>query len=89
MLLNELGGLTEVAEEGPGRLVIRSHGCPLAAATTDHPEACNALESMLSEFVGAPVAKCCDRSDREHCCFELSEAGLGPAPSAAAAGTAR
>jgi DeoR family transcriptional regulator, suf operon transcriptional repressor len=70
-LLNELGGLTEVEEED-GLYVIRSHGCPLAAATADHPEACNALESLLSEFVGNRVTKCCDRYDRVRCCFEVS-----------------
>lgn len=69
-LLNELGGLSEVDEED-GLYIIRSHGCPLAAATAEHPEACNALESMLSEFVGSPVTKCCDRYNRERCCFEV------------------
>ncbi len=69
-LLNDLGGLSDVAEED-GLYVIRSHGCPLAAATAAHPEACNALESMLSEFVGTKVTKCCDRYDRERCCFEV------------------
>jgi len=69
-LLNELGGLTEVAEEN-GSYLIRSHGCPLAAATANHPEVCNALESMLSVFVGSEVNKCCDRYDRVRCCFEI------------------
>jgi DeoR family suf operon transcriptional repressor len=69
-LLNELGGLTEISEENGG-YVIRSHGCPLAAATANHPEVCNALESLLSEFVGAVVTKCCDRYNRERCCFEI------------------
>jgi predicted ArsR family transcriptional regulator len=69
-LLNELGGLSEVEEED-GLYVIRSHGCPLAAATAQHPEACNALESLLSEFVGVRVTKCCDRNDRVRCCFEV------------------
>jgi predicted ArsR family transcriptional regulator len=69
-LLNELGGLTEISEEDGG-YTIRSHGCPLAAATADHPEVCNALESLLSEFVGSKVTKCCDRYDRERCCFEI------------------
>jgi predicted ArsR family transcriptional regulator len=69
-LLNELGGLTEVGEED-GLYVIRSHGCPLAAATAGHPEACSALESLLSEFVGTKLTKCCDRYDRERCCFEV------------------
>ncbi|HEY3116319.1 MAG TPA: hypothetical protein VGK54_06220, partial [Chloroflexota bacterium] len=71
-LLNDLGGLTEVEEEN-GLYVIRSHGCPLAAATADHPEACNALESLLTEFVGTKVTKCCDRYDRERCCFEVGQ----------------
>jgi predicted ArsR family transcriptional regulator len=69
-LLNDLGGLTEVEEEN-GSYFIRSHGCPLAAATANHPEVCNALESMLSVFVGSRVTKCCDRYDRVRCCFEI------------------
>jgi predicted ArsR family transcriptional regulator len=71
-LLNDLGGLTEVQEDA-GRYVIRSHGCPLAAATADHPEVCNALESLLTDFVGSKVSKCCDRYDRARCCFEVEE----------------
>jgi predicted ArsR family transcriptional regulator len=70
-LLNELGGLTEVVEEENGSYMIRSHGCPLAAATANHPEVCNALESMLSVFVGSEVNTCCDRYDRVRCCFEV------------------
>jgi predicted ArsR family transcriptional regulator len=69
-LLNDLGGLTEISQENGG-FIIRSHGCPLAAATVDHPEVCNALESLLSEFVGEKVSKCCDRYNRERCCFEV------------------
>jgi predicted ArsR family transcriptional regulator len=81
-LLNELGGLTDVEEEN-GSYFILSHGCPLAAATANHPEVCNALESMLSVFVGSQVKKCCDRYDRVRCCFEIpitpdSELGLRP-----------
>jgi predicted ArsR family transcriptional regulator len=77
-LLNELGGLSEVDEED-GLYIIRSHGCPLAAATAEHPEACNALESMLSEFVGTRVTKCCDRYDRVRCCFEVARDSAGAA----------
>ena len=72
-LLNDLGGLTEISSEDGG-YVIQSHGCPLAAATANHPEVCNALVSLLSEFVGATVTKCCDRYDRERCCFEIGPA---------------
>jgi predicted ArsR family transcriptional regulator len=71
-LLNELGGLSEVQQEDGGYL-IHTHGCPLAAATANHPEVCNALESLLSEFVGGRVTKCCDRYDRVRCCFEVGE----------------
>ena len=77
-LLNDLGGLSEVQEEEVGYL-IHSHGCPLAAATADHPEVCNALESLLSEFVGAAVKKCCDRYDRVRCCFEVPRDGADTA----------
>jgi predicted ArsR family transcriptional regulator len=75
-LLNELGGLTDVEAENGG-FIIRSHGCPLAAATANHPEVCNALESLLSEFVGAKVSKCCDRYNREQCCFEVGMTAQG------------
>lgn len=69
-LLNSLGGLARV-EQHDGTLLIRSDGCPLAAATQRHPEACNAMESLLSEFTGLRVMKCCDREERLRCCFEL------------------
>ena len=70
-LLNELGGLTEISETNGGYLIL-AHGCPLAAATIDHPEVCTAVQSLLSEFVGARVTKCCDRYNRERCCFEIA-----------------
>jgi predicted ArsR family transcriptional regulator len=69
-LLNELGGLARVEEQN-GSLMIRSDGCPLAAATQRHPEACNAVESLLKEFAGLRVTKCCDREARLRCCFEV------------------
>jgi predicted ArsR family transcriptional regulator len=70
-LLNSLGGLARVEQE-EGGLMIRSDGCPLAAATQRHPEACNAMESLLSEFTGLRVTKCCDREERLRCCFEVA-----------------
>ena len=74
-LLNELGGTTEVNNER-SHFVIRGHGCPLAAATAKYPEACNALESLVSEFVGQRVTKCCELYDRQRCCFEVAKASL-------------
>jgi predicted ArsR family transcriptional regulator len=73
-LLNQLGGLTGVEEDGEG-LVIRSHGCPLAATAVHHPETCNAMESLVSEFVGADVMQRCDRADRPRCRFHIVARG--------------
>jgi predicted ArsR family transcriptional regulator len=73
-LLNELGGQARV-EEHNGSLFIRGYGCPLSAATQRHPEACNAVESLLAEFAGIPVSKCCDVEDRLRCCFEVGGNG--------------
>ena len=72
-LLNDLGGTTDVNEEG-NHFVIRGHGCPLSAATNQYPEACNALESLLNEFVGQRVTKCCELYGRQRCCFEVAKA---------------
>lgn len=69
-LLNQLGGLTEVEEHG-ANLLIRSHGCPLAATAIDHPETCSAMESLVSEFVGSAVTQRCERSDRPRCRFQV------------------
>jgi len=70
-LFNELGGLTDVSDEGHD-LIIRSHGCPLAAAAVHHPETCNAMESLVSEFVGAPVKQRCERTNRPRCRFLIA-----------------
>lgn len=81
-LLNDLGAITDVDEER-SHFVIRTHGCPLRAATAQYPEACNALESLVSEFVGRPVTKCCDRYERQHCCFAVRAGrarNRGPTP---------
>jgi len=80
-LLNELGGQARV-EEHNGGFVIRGYGCPLSAATQRHPEACNAVESLLAEFAGIPVSKCCDAEDRLRCCFVVG--GIGHASRSAA-----
>ena len=72
-LLDDLGGLTEVREED-GHLIIRSHGCPLAATAAHHPETCSAMESFVSEFVGATVTQRCDRRERPRCCFQIPNA---------------
>jgi DeoR family transcriptional regulator, suf operon transcriptional repressor len=69
MMNEQLGALTRV--EKNGRYVIRGGGCPLAALTGKHVEVCQAMESLVSEVVRAPVHECCDRSGRPMCCFEV------------------
>lgn len=73
-LLNSLGGAAQL-DRRDGKLVIRGcGGCPLSAATSRRPELCRALESLLSEYVGAPVEECCDRGERPRCHFEIPTA---------------
>ena len=69
-LLDQLGGLTEVHEDS-GKIEIRSFGCPLAAAATNHAETCAAMETLVGEYIGARVTQRCDRSGRPRCCFEI------------------
>ena len=69
--LNELGGLAEV-QERDGGLVIRGYGCPLAAVTPEHPEACRMVETLIAELVGVHVRERCDRGVKPRCCFEVA-----------------
>jgi predicted ArsR family transcriptional regulator len=69
-LLDQLGGLTEVVEQGTD-LIIRSHGCPLAATAVHHAETCSAMESLVSEFVGSAVTQRCERGPRPRCRFQI------------------
>jgi predicted ArsR family transcriptional regulator len=70
--LNEqLGAITHV-EEGANGYVIRGEGCPLSALTGKHPAVCEAMESLVAEFIDAPVRQCCDRTGRPRCCFEIA-----------------
>ena len=71
VLLNDFGGHTTVEERSRG-FVIRSHGCPVAAAASRYPETCSALESLVSSVVGSRVEQCCDRAPRPRCCFKVS-----------------
>ena len=64
------GGSAEAEETADGFL-IRGHGCLLAEATRDRPEACRAMQSFLSELVEAPVEECCERGERPRCRFAV------------------
>jgi len=69
-ILKELGGAASLREED-GKHFIQGTGCPIAAATADHPEACLLAESLLSEIIGAPVKEHCVRGPTPSCCFEV------------------
>jgi DeoR family transcriptional regulator, suf operon transcriptional repressor len=72
MLNQHLGAVTHVQTNGG--IVIRGAGCPLAALTGKHRGVCQAIESLVSEIVGASVRECCDREGRPRCCFEIHSA---------------
>jgi len=69
-VLKELGSAASFREEG-GRHFIYGNGCPIAAATANHPEACLLAESLLSEIIGAPVKEHCLRGPAPSCRFEV------------------
>jgi predicted ArsR family transcriptional regulator len=69
-VLKAIGGTPSVEREG-GKLVIRSGGCPLAAAVVEHPEVCELAEALVAELVGLPVRESCQRGESPKCCFEV------------------
>lgn len=69
-ILKDLGGAANF-EESEGKHFIRGKGCPLAAATSRHPEACLIAESLLSQIIGAPVKECCIHGAAPSCRFEI------------------
>jgi predicted ArsR family transcriptional regulator len=71
-ILKAIGG-TPSLESEDGKLVIRSGGCPLAAAVAEHPEVCELAEALVAEVVGLPVRESCDRSGTPKCRFEIGE----------------
>lgn len=72
-LLQELGAPNEV-ERANGLMRIRGFGCLLAAAVSGQPHVCWAMESLLTEVIGAPVHECCNRGEHPRCCFEIANA---------------
>ena len=69
-ILKELGGAASFREEG-GKHFIYGRGCPIAAATANHPEACLLAESLLTEIIGSPVKEHCIRGATPSCRFEV------------------
>lgn len=69
--LEAIGGVAHVENVG-GKCVIRSEGCPLAAAVAEHPEVCRLAETLLSEIIGTEVQERCNRDGTPRCRFEIS-----------------
>jgi len=70
-LLNDLGGLARFDERDGKQFIFGRNGCPLAAITAGHPEACLIVESLLSKVIGVSAKKCCEYGETPRCCFEL------------------
>ena len=71
-LLDDLGGSAKFEESEGKQFIHGRNGCPLAAVTASHPEACLIVESLLSKVIGAPAKKCCEYGETPRCCFELA-----------------
>jgi predicted ArsR family transcriptional regulator len=69
-LLKEMGGAAEVSRDN-GKVVIRGNGCPLAAVTAHHRDACLIVKSLVAEVVGASVKECCRHGPNPSCRFEI------------------
>jgi predicted ArsR family transcriptional regulator len=69
-VLKELGGAATFHEED-GKHFIYGNGCPIAAATANHPEACVLAQSLLTEIIGSPVKEHCVRGPTPSCRFEI------------------
>ncbi len=70
-LLKELGGAATF-HESEGKHFIRGNGCPLAAATGRHPEACLIAQSLLTQIIGAPVKEHCIHGASPSCRFQIT-----------------
>ena len=69
-ILKELGGLATFREEN-GKGFICGNGCPIAAATANHPEACLLAESLLTHIIGTSVKARCISGPKPSCRFEV------------------
>jgi predicted ArsR family transcriptional regulator len=69
-ILKDLGG-SATFHESEGKHFIRGNGCPLAAATAHHPEACLIAESLLAALIGTSVKERCIHGSTPACRFEI------------------
>lgn len=73
-VLESLGGDVEVTRADGDPHVIRGSGCPLSSVVCHRPEVCQAVETLVSEIVGAPAQSCCEHGPKPRCCFEIPSA---------------
>ena len=71
-VLNEMGGMAELAEDEEGRYTICSFSCPLAAVVPAHPEACKLAEALVAEIAGASAKEMCEQGEHPRCRFSIS-----------------
>jgi predicted ArsR family transcriptional regulator len=71
-VLRDIGGLAKFVEADGRQFVHGGNGCPIAAVTASHPDACLIVESLLSKIIGKRAKKCCEYGETPRCCFELS-----------------
>ena len=69
-ILKDLGGSASF-HASENKHLIRGRGCPLAAATSHHPEACLIAESLLAEIIGVSVKERCMHVPIPSCFFEI------------------
>ncbi|MDQ2665651.1 MAG: ArsR family transcriptional regulator [Gemmatimonadota bacterium] len=69
-VLTGLGAEIDV-ERMPGGYRLRGYACPLSAVVGEHPMACQVVEELVAELVGAPTRECCDRTNGARCRFEI------------------
>lgn len=69
-ILKDMGGAASF-HESEGKHFIRGNGCPLAAITGRHPEACLIAESLLTNIIGVPVKEHCHHGTTSSCRFEV------------------
>jgi predicted ArsR family transcriptional regulator len=72
-VLTALGGEIDVLKVD-GRYRIRGCSCPLAAAVSDHPAVCLAVESLVGDVTGESTHSECEHGARPRCCFAIEAA---------------
>lgn len=73
-ILKDLGGAATFEKSGEKHFIC-GNGCPLAAATSRHPEACLIAESLLTQIIGVPVKEHCIHGATPSCRFEILRSG--------------